>query len=111
MANFSYKVLGQSAPAATTETTLYTVPNSYSAVISTIAICNQAATPATFRIAVRPAADSTTAAKHWIVYGATLDGSDATMLSLGLSMAAGDKIQIYASSATMSFSAFGSEII
>ena len=50
----TYKVLGQSNPAATTATTLYTVPSATSTVISTITICNQAATAATFRVAVRP---------------------------------------------------------
>ena len=38
----TYRVLGQSNPAATTATTLYTVPAATSAVISTINICNQA---------------------------------------------------------------------
>jgi len=50
----TYKVLAQSAPSATTETTLYTVPSSTSAVVSTIAITNQAGTSGTYRIAVRP---------------------------------------------------------
>lgn len=103
-----YKILGQSNPAATTETTLYTAVGQ--AVISTVSVCNQAATPATFRIAVRPAADGSTAAKHWIVYGATVDAADSTMLSLGITLATGDKVQIYSSTTTMSFSAFGSEI-
>lgn len=106
----AYKVLAQLAPAATTETTLYTVPASTSAVASTIMICNQAATAATYRIAVRPSADGATAAKHWIVYGATVAGSDATALTLGITMATGDKIQVFASTATLSFSVFGSEI-
>ena len=106
----TYKVLAQSNPSATTETTLYTVPSSTQTVVSTIAVCNQTATSVTFRIAVRPAADSTTTAKHWVVYGATVPPSDSTMLTLGLTLAAGDKIQIYASSANMSFSAFGSEL-
>ena len=106
----SYKVLAQNAPAATTETTLYTTPAGSSTIVSTIAICNQAGTAATFRIAVRPSADGATAAKHWIVYGATVAASDATMLTLGITLAAGDKIQVYASSANLSFSAFGSEI-
>jgi len=39
----NYKVLGQSNPAATTATTLYTVPAGTQAVVSTIAVCNQAA--------------------------------------------------------------------
>jgi hypothetical protein len=106
----TYKILGQSGPAATTETVLYTVPASTSTVISTLAICNQSANPATYRIAVRPAADSTTAQRHWVVFGATIDGSDATMLTLGITLAAGDTVRVFSSSATMSFSVFGSEI-
>jgi hypothetical protein len=106
-----YKILGQSAPAATTETVLYTAPASTSTVISTISVCNQASAPATFRIAVRPAGAGSTLAQHWIVYGATVDASDSTMLSLGITLATGDTIRVFSSTATMSFSAFGSEII
>ena len=50
----TYKVLGQSNPAATTATTLYTVPAGTQAVVSTIVIANLATASATFRIAVRP---------------------------------------------------------
>jgi hypothetical protein len=107
----TYKVLAQSNPAATTETTLYTVPSSTSTVVSTVSVCNQnGSTAQTYRIAVRPAADGSTAAKHWIVYGATVAASDSIMLTLGLTLAAGDLIRIYASSADLSFAAFGSEI-
>lgn len=106
----TYKTLAQSNPSATTETTLYTVPSLTSAVVSTLMVCNQAASAGTYRIAVRPSADGSTAAKHWVVYGATVGASDSTALTLGITLAAGDKIQIYASSANMSFSAFGSEI-
>ena len=106
----AYKVLGQNNPSATTETTLYTVPSSTQTVVSTITVCNQAGTAATYRIAVRPSADGSTAAKHWIVYGATVAANDTTSLTLGLTLAAGDKVQIYGSTATLSFSAFGSEI-
>ena len=106
----TYKVLAQAAPAATTESTLYTVPSLTSAVVSTIAIANQAGSSGTYRIAVRPAADASTTQKHWIVYGATVAASDSIMLTLGLTLAAGDVVRVYASSADMSFSAFGSEI-
>jgi len=105
-----YKVLAQSAPSATTESTLYTVPSGYSAVVSTIAITNQAGSSGTYRIAVRPAADASTTQKHYIVYGATVGASDSIMLTLGITLATGDLIRVYASSANMSFSAFGSEI-
>jgi len=106
----TYKVLGQQNPSATTETTLYTVPSATSTVVSSLSICNQTATAATYRIAVRPSADTSTAAKHWVVYGATVAASDSTILTLGVTLATGDKVQVYASTANLSFSAFGSEI-
>jgi len=105
----TYKVLGQSNPAATTATTLYTVPASTATVVSTISICNQASTAATYRIAVRPAG-ATLAAQHYIVYGATVPASDTTMLTVGLTLATTDVVTVYASSATLSFNAYGSEI-
>ena len=106
----SYKILGQSNPSATTETVLYTVPSATSTVISSISICNQTASAATYRIAVRPSADASTTAKHWIVYGATVAASDSTILTVGVTLAAGDTVRVYASTANLSFSAFGSEI-
>ena len=105
----TYKVLGQLNPSATTATTLYTVPASTSTVVSTITICNQASSAATYRIAVRPAG-ATLAAQHYIVYGATVAASDTTTLTLGLTLATTDVVTVYASSANLSFNAFGSEI-
>jgi hypothetical protein len=105
----TYKVLGQVNPSATTATTLYTVPSATSAVVSTISVCNQAGTAATFRIAVRPAGASL-AAEHYIVYGATVPASDATMITVGLTLATTDVVTVYASSANVSFNAYGSEI-
>jgi hypothetical protein len=106
----AYKVLGQVATAATTEATLYEVPAATQAVVSSIAITNQAASSATFRIAVRPSADATTTAKHYLVYGTTVGASDTIVLTIGVTLAASDKIMVFASSATLSFSAYGSEI-
>ena len=105
----TYKVLGQVNPSATTATTLYTVPSATQAVISTISVTNQAGTAATFRIAVRPAG-AALAAQHYIVYGATVPASDATFFTLGLTLAATDVVTVYASSANLSFNAYGSEI-
>jgi glucose-6-phosphate dehydrogenase assembly protein OpcA len=105
----TYKVLGQSNPSATTATTLYTVPSSTTVVVSTITVCNQAATAATFRIAVRPNAE-TLAAKHYVAYDSTVAANDTTALTLGITLDAADVITVYASSATVSFNAFGSEI-
>jgi hypothetical protein len=104
-----YKVLGQSAPAATTLTTLYTVPSATQAVVSTITVCNQAAVAATYRIAVRVAGASI-AASQYIVYDVSLPANASDTLTLGITVGATDVISVYSSSATMSFSAFGSEI-
>jgi glucose-6-phosphate dehydrogenase assembly protein OpcA len=109
MAN-TYKVLGQSNPSATTATTLYTVPSSTSTVVSTISICNQASSAASYRIAVRPAG-ATLAAQHYLAYDIALAANDTTALTLGITLATTDVVTVYASSATLSFSAFGSEIV
>jgi hypothetical protein len=105
----TYKVLGQSNPSATTATTLYTVPSSTSAVVSTIVICNQTATAATYRIAIRPSGASL-AAQHYVAYDITVGASDSTALTLGITLATTDVITVYASTANLSFTAFGSEI-
>ncbi len=105
----TYKVLGQVNPSATTATTLYTVGAGKSAVVSTISVANQASSSATFRIAIRPAGE-TLAAKHYIAYDSTVAANDSTMLTIGVTLAATDVITVYASSATVSFNAFGSEI-
>ena len=102
------KVLGQLNPSATTATTLYTVPSAKSAVISSLTICNQAATAATFRIAVRPAG-ATLAALHYVAYDVTVGASDTTALTLGITLATTDVVTVYASTATLSFHAYGDE--
>jgi glucose-6-phosphate dehydrogenase assembly protein OpcA len=105
----AYKVLGQSAPAATTATTLYTVPSATEAVISTIVVANRAASAATYRIAIRPDA-ATLANQHYIAFDVTVGASDSTTLTLGLTLNAADVVTVYASNANLTFSAFGSEI-
>ena len=105
----TYKVLGQSNPAATTATTLYTVPASTQAVISTIVIANLTATAATFRIAVRPAG-ATLANSQYIAYDITVGASDSTALTLGVTMNTTDVLTVYASTANLTFTAFGSEV-
>ncbi len=105
----TYKVLGQSNPSATTATTLYTVPSATATVVSTITICNQASTAGTFRIAVRPAGASL-AAQHYVAYDTPIAANDTIALTLGVTLATTDVVTVYASSATMSFNAYGSEI-
>jgi hypothetical protein len=78
-------------------------------VVSTIAVCNRAATAATYRIAIRPAG-AAVSNEHYIAYDSTVAANDTTMLTIGITLAATDVISVYASSANLSFNAFGSEI-
>jgi N-acetylglucosamine kinase-like BadF-type ATPase len=105
----NYKVLGQVIPSAATATTLYTVPAATQSVVSTVTVCNQAATAATYRIAIR-VAGAALATSQYIAYDVSLPANASDTLTLGITVGATDVITIYSSSATMSFSAFGSEI-
>lgn len=105
----TYRVLGQVNPSATTATTLYTCNAGTQTVISTIAVCNQAGTSGTYRIAVRPNG-ATLSAEHYVVYNATVQANTTAAYTLGITVDASDVITVYASSANMSFNAFGSEI-
>lgn len=105
----SYKVLGQSAPSATTNTTLYTVPSATSAVASTLSICNRASTASTCRVAVRPAGAAITDSQY-MIYDASVAANDTLLLTLGIALATTDVVTVYASTANLSFSLFGSEI-
>jgi len=105
----TYKVLGQVNPSATTATTLYTVPAATSTVCSTLVIANTAVTGGSFRVAVRPAGEAL-ATKHYIAYDTVMAANDSIFLTLGISLAATDVVTVYASSASMVFNLFGSEI-
>lgn len=102
------KVLGQSAPAATTATDLYTVPSGKSAVCSTLAVANRGGGSAAYRVAVRPAG-ATLDDEHYIVYNASLPTSGSDFITIGITLAATDVVTVYASTADMSFSLFGDE--
>jgi hypothetical protein len=104
----AYKVLGQQIPAATTNTTLYTVPASTSAVCSTLSVCNQGVTT-NIRVAIRPAGAGITASQY-IAYDNYVNASDTLFLTLGATLATTDVVTVYAGTANVSFSLFGSEI-
>lgn len=104
----TYKVLGQSAPSATTNTTLYTVPAATSTIVSTLSVCNRGVSTA-FRIAVRPAG-AAIANEHYVIYDSYVNAGDTIFLTLGITLAATDVVTIYAGTANISFGLFGSEI-
>jgi glucose-6-phosphate dehydrogenase assembly protein OpcA len=105
----NYKVLGQSNPAATTASTLYTVPSATQTIVSTLVVANLAATTATFRIACR-VAGAALANSQYVAYDVSVGANDSTALTLGITLGATDVITVYASTANLTFTAFGSEL-
>lgn len=106
----NYKVLGQVAPANTSQATLYTVPALTQAVVSTISIANLTATAAnaTVDICVNGAASSN-ATK--VLNTVSIPASSTATFTLGITMGAADLIRITSgTSNALAFSAFGSEI-
>jgi hypothetical protein len=106
---YAYKVLGQSAPSATTNTDVYTVGSGKQAIISTITVANRSTASRTYRIAVRPAG-ATLANQHYIAYDVAIGPTDTTALTLGITLTATDVVTVYASTTDLSFGIFGSEI-
>jgi len=104
----THKVLGQAAPAAATDTTLYTVPSATQAIVSTLAVCNRGVST-TYRIAVRPAG-VTLASQHYIAFDSVVEAGTPVYLTLGVSLAATDVITVQGGTANLSFSVFGVEI-
>ena len=105
----TYKVLGQVKPTATTATTLYTCPSATQTVVSSLTVCNQAATAGSFRVAIRPNG-ATLSGEHYLAYDAVIAANSFISLTLGLTIDASDVVTVYSASADVSFNAYGSEI-
>jgi hypothetical protein len=106
----SYKILAQSAPGATTPTLLYgPVGTGISTVVSTLTVANRAATSATYRISFRQSGDAENN-KQYLAYDVSVPANSTASYTLGITLAAADAIYVYASTANLTFQAFGSEI-
>ena len=105
----NYKILGQVAPSSASLVPLYTVPASKEAVISTIAVCNRGTASATFRLAAISGGGSITN-QNYLVYNSAVNIEDTLFLQIGATLNATDTLNVYASSASFSFTAFGSEL-
>lgn len=114
---FTPKILGQVAPAAATYIVAYTVPSATNTTVSTITVSNSNAAARTFRIYVMSAADVTTfgstspQAKHFVAFDVTVGATDTTVMTLGITLAAGDIVGAYASAATsLAVNIYGGEL-
>ena len=98
--------LGQSSLAATTNTTVYTVPVSKIGTVS-INICNRSATnPVMVRLAV--AASGTPANAEWVEYDAII-APNSVLERTGIVMSASKNVVAYSSAANVSVNVYGYE--
>ena len=98
------KVLGQVAPSATTDTTLYTVPAATSTVCSSLVVANRGEVTALVRVAGAALAN-----QQYILYDVAVPPQDTYIGTVGLTLAATDVVTVRASTADVSFSLFGEE--
>lgn len=106
----TYKVLGQSAPANTSNADLYTVPAGRAAVISTLTVTNDTGTAATARVFVR-VAGAAAGLTNALIYDTSFPANSVTGFTFGITLGAGDIITVQTNTANaITFMAFGSEI-
>jgi hypothetical protein len=105
------KILGQLNPSAATVETVYTVPAATECVISSIVVCNTSDTGAadSFSIAVIPSGD-TLATKNLVYVLIPINGNNTFVATVGITLGAGDYVQVFSTSGESSFSLFGMEI-
>lgn len=98
-------ILGQSAPSATTNTTVYTVPASTTATV-TVSICNRGTSAITTRLAV--ANTGTPGNSEWLEYDASI-AANGVLERTGIVVQASKQLVVYVSAATASVSVYGFE--
>lgn len=97
--------LGVQDLAATTNTTLYTAPTGYFAVVN-VTICNRNASAVTIRLAL--ASSATPGNAEWIEYGSTIP-ANSVLERTGLVLAPGQLVVVYASTTGVNAVAYGIE--
>ena len=104
----SLKVLGQVDTAATTVTTLYTVPSETVTTISSIVAANRTGSAITFRLSVHVAGASADD-KQYLYYDKSVAANDSLTIVIGITLNQTDVLKVYASAVDMSFNVFGVE--
>jgi hypothetical protein len=104
-----YKILGQEAPSADTESDLYTVPADKSTVVRAINVTNTASASDTFDIAITPSASATTNADY-IFRSHEILGNETITIKGGYTLDSNNKLKIKSTNGTSTFNAFGGEI-
>ena len=102
------KALGQLDCAATTQETLYTVPDLTQTTVSSFLACNRTGSAITFRLRVNIAGASDDD-KQFLYYDKSVAANTTFTAVIGMCLGQADVMKTYASSANMSFTLFGVE--
>ena len=106
----NYKILGQVVPsAANTYTQLYPCGTGKQAICSSLTVANLSTDDVLYRVRVRQAgaaADN----KQIIVYDTAAAAGISQALQLSMTLDSGDIVEVYASSTSIAFNLFGSEV-
>lgn len=108
----AYKLNQVQGTASTgTYATLYTVPASTEAIVSTILICNTGTSSVTYRIGLMASAGTPAVANgEFIAYDATVAANDTVALTLGIVLEATQVIRVSSSANDLNFNAYVSEV-
>lgn len=107
-ASSTRKVLGQSAPNATTETVLYIVPASTEVKISMFSVANRGSSALTFRMGLSVGGGALGNADY-IYYNLSIPVGNAFIHAAPIFLATTDEVRIFASSGDASFTVTGEE--
>ena len=102
------KVLGQLDAAATTQETLYTVPDLTQTTVSSFLACNRTGSAITFRLRINVAGAGDDD-KQFLYYGKSVAANTPFTAVFGMCLGQADVMKTYARSANMSFTLFGVE--
>lgn len=107
-----YKRLGAINPTANTQTNVYVIPAATQAVMSTITICNQSSSNASYSLSLMDSSQWSNPAPvaTFLVRGAIVPAADSIILTMGITANAGCILAANTNDGNISFSAFGSEI-
>ena len=104
-----YKILGQANPNANTLTNIYTVPQSNSAVISTVSFCNANLTSNAFVTMYAVKSGEQPSSNNIITNQAILPLKDTLIFTIGMTLGSNDRIVANVTTGQIGASAFGSE--
>ena len=102
------KVLGQLDASATTQQTLYTVPDLTQTTVSSFLACNRTGSAITFRLRINVAGASDDD-KQFIYYDNSVAANTTFTAVIGMCLGQKDVVKTYASATNMSFTLFGVE--